>query len=79
MNYMALRQWDLAETSLLLASRMCPNRFAPLIGLMRVYATSGRKEKAKCVAKDIMAKEIKIASPQVMFFLDEAKYFYESN
>jgi hypothetical protein len=58
---------------------MCPNRFAPLIGLMRVYSASGRKEKAKAIAEIIISKEIKVASPDVLLFIDEAKRFLEEN
>ncbi len=73
MNYIALERWDSAETSLRLASRMCPNRFAPLVGLMRVFIASGRMEDATEMAEVIVTKEIKVASPQVSIFIDEAR------
>ena len=79
MNYIALKRWDPAEASLGLASRMCPNRFAPLVGLMRVYAASNRVEEARAIARIIISKEIKVVSPRVILLIDEAKQFLNAS
>ena len=78
MNYIALEQWNPAESTLRLASRMCPNRFAPLVGLMRVYDASHRTEEAKSMAQTIISKEIKVSSPEVLIFINEAKELLEA-
>lgn len=77
MNYAALNRVDSAQHSYILASQMCPNRFAPLIGLMRLYAASNRMDEAKEMARTVLSKEIKVPSDRVLMMIDEAKRFVE--
>ena len=49
-----------------LASRMIPCRFEPLDGMLELYAGSGDVENACGVAREILAKKIKVRSLRVM-------------
>ena len=62
-----------AEKHYLIAHNMIPNRFAPLYGLMKCYKTTNNP-KVLLVAKEIVAKPIKIKSYDVNLIIDEANY-----
>ena len=44
---------------------MCPVRFAPLEGMMQTYRDSGDSFRADSIAQVILAKPVKVPSPQV--------------
>ena len=44
---------------------MCPVKFMPLYKLAELYVETGRKEEARGLAKKIMNKKVKIASPVI--------------
>ena len=77
MNFVSLGQADSAESAFMLASRMCPNRFAPWIGLMRLYAASNRMDEAKEMARTVLNKKIKVPSARVLLLIREARRFLE--
>ena len=47
------------------AMNMCPVRFAPLEGMMQTYRDSGDLLRADSIAQVILAKPVKVPSPQV--------------
>ena len=47
------------------ASDMIPNRFIPLESMMNLYQKTGDTINARLVAKEILAKPVKVPSPQV--------------
>jgi len=75
MNYMALGQRDSARASFVLASQMCPNRLAPLVGLMRLYDQAGNQAEAEAMAQTILRKPIKIRSVPVLILQEEARAY----
>jgi len=64
-NHMAMEQWEDALPHLQTAMHMVPSRFMPLYGVMQVYDALGERQKACAVAKSILHKPVKIASPEV--------------
>jgi hypothetical protein len=75
MNYMAYGQRDSARASFVLASQMCPNRLAPLVGLMRLYDQAGNQAEAEAMAQTILRKPIKIRSVPVLILQEEARAY----
>lgn len=49
-----------AEKSYILASQMCPSKFAPLYELERVYEMQGKSDLAVEIAREIVNKKVKI-------------------
>ncbi len=64
-NRLQLQQHDETENQLKQAAAMCPVKFMPLYKLAELYVETGRKEEARGLAKKIMNKKVKIASPVI--------------
>lgn len=64
-NYFNLNQFDYSEKYYTTALNMCPNRFVPLIQLMRIYDLTDRSEMAVFIADQIISKKIKVPSPSI--------------
>jgi len=60
-----LQQYTEAKADYLFASHMCPNRFAPLEGLLSINETQGDSAAVMRTAQAIMQKPVKIQSPAV--------------
>ena len=54
------------------ASLMCPSRFLPLYRLLRLYKGAGDRERTERVAREMMAKPVKVDSPSVRMMRREA-------
>ena len=64
-NYIDLREYDLSQQYLVKAQKMCPNRFEPLYYRVQAYIEQNKIDEAKCLAKAILKKEIKIPSREI--------------
>ena len=58
---------------------MCPNRFLPLQGLLRLYMKSGDFICANQIALEILEKPIKVPSYTVSIIREEAKNYLSNN
>ena len=74
-NYYQKECWKEAERRYKLAQCMCPSRFLPLQGLLRVYAKSKNCILAERVALEIINKRIKIPSYTVSIIREEARNY----
>lgn len=74
-NYLKTDNYLEAEKSLMLASKMCPNRFIPLYSLMSLYIKMNDVGQAENMATLIINKPIKINSPKVGRIINEAKQY----
>lgn len=72
-NYYHLACWTEAEYRYKKALAMCPNRFLPLQGLLRLYVKSENLFRAEQVALEILDKPVKIPSYTVSIIQEEAK------
>ncbi len=72
-NYKALGKYAEAEEHLKLAASMCPVRFMPLYELAKLYNTTGRRDEALILAKEIMDKDIKVPSPTINVIKNEMR------
>jgi len=72
-NYYNLRIFDSAEKHYLLASRMCPNRFMPLYGLVNIYENTKRKKEEIELVKIIIDKPVKIPSSIILKIKSEMR------
>ena len=64
-SYKALGQWDQAEGAYLHACYMNPGRFYPKYLLAKLYDENGQREKAVEVARELLAKEVKVKSTAI--------------
>ena len=71
-NYQAMREYDLAEHSLLKSTQIVPNRLYPWYLLMELYVETGDEEKAREMAKIVLTKEPKVQSTAVREMREEA-------
>lgn len=74
-NYYQMGCWEEAERRYKQAQCMCPSRFLPLQGLLRIYAKSNNCILAERVALEIINKRIKIPSYTVSIIQEEAKNY----
>lgn len=74
-NYYQMGCWEEAERRYKLAQCMCPSRFLPLQGLLRIYVKSNNCILAERVALEIINKRIKIPSYTVSIIQEEAKTY----
>ncbi len=74
-NYYQMGCWKEAERRYKLAQRMCPSRFLPLQGLLRIYVKSDNCILAERVALEIINKRIKIPSYTVSIIQEEARNY----
>lgn len=72
-NYYHLGRWGEAEYRYREALAMCPNRFLPLQGLLRLYVKSENLLCAKQIALEILDKPVKVPSYTVSIIQEEAK------
>lgn len=72
-NYYQMGCWEEAENRYIQAQCMCPNRFLPLQGLLRLYAKSNNRILAERVALEILNKTVKVPSYTVSIIREEAK------
>ncbi|HET7732577.1 MAG TPA: hypothetical protein VFK73_01965, partial [Paludibacter sp.] len=72
-NYTKLKEYKKAESCLLLASNMIPNRFIPLYRLAKLYEETKQMSRASAVAIKILNKPIKIISPEIIMIKAEMK------
>ena len=56
-NYQAMKEYDLAEKTLLKSTQIVPNRLYPLYLLMKLYVETGDDEKARETAGIVLTKE----------------------
>lgn len=70
-----LRLYDEAETTYRTASLMCPNRFAPLEGLLTVYQETGDTTAANLTARRILSKGVKVGSEAVAEIQNMARQY----
>lgn len=78
-NYYHLAHWIEGEYHYKKALAMCPNRFLPLQGLLRLYMKSGDFICANQIALEILEKPIKIPSYTVSVIREEAKNYLSNN
>jgi len=64
-NYQQLRQYEEAVFHYQLASKMCPNRFVPLYGLLMTYESIGDNKRASEMARIIIDKPVKVLSSTI--------------
>lgn len=74
-NYYQTGSWKEAENRYKQALNMCPNRFLPLQGLLRLYAKSDNQLLAEKVALEIVNKRVKVPSYTVSTIQEEAKAY----
>ena len=74
-NYYQMECWEEAERRYKLAQCMCPSRFLPLQGLLRVYVKSDNCILAERIALEIINKRIKIPSYTVNIIQEEARNY----
>jgi len=72
-NYQTLKEYGLAEKSLLKASHIVPNRIYPHYLLMKLYLETGDVGKAKDAARIVLTKEPKVQSTAVREMREEAR------
>ncbi|MDR2039238.1 MAG: O-antigen ligase family protein [Bacteroidales bacterium] len=65
-NYKAKELYDKTEQHLKLAASMCPNRFMPLYKLTLLYHETGRKREASALAQQILDKDVKVLSANII-------------
>lgn len=78
-NALAQGRYSKVEALLHEAQHMVPTRFAPLYRLMLLYQMRGAHEEARCVAKEIILKPVKIPSPEVSLMREEAQKVLSCN
>lgn len=78
-NYYHLSCWTEAEQRYRKALAMCPNRFLPLQGLLRLYIKTGNYVCAEQTALEIINKPIKIPSYTISVIQEEAKDYLSKN
>jgi hypothetical protein len=64
-NYKESGRYDETEKHLKLATSMCPGRFLPLYQLTELYTATGRTDKARTLAQQIVNKKVKIPSTTI--------------
>lgn len=64
-NYLDLQKYDLAQQYLVKSRNMCPNRFEPLYYRVQAYIEQNKIDEARCLAKKILQKKIKIPSQEI--------------
>ena len=74
-NYYQMECWEEAERRYKLAQCMCPSRFLPLQGLLRIYVKSDNCILAERIALEIINKRIKIPSYTVTIIQEEARNY----
>ena len=74
-NYYQMGCWEEAERRYKLAQFMCPSRFLPLQGLLRIYVKSDNCILAERIALEIINKRIKIPSYTVTIIQEEARNY----
>lgn len=74
-NYYQMGCWEEAERRYKQAQCMCPSRFLPLQGLLRIYIKSNNCILAEWVALEIINKQIKIPSYTVAIIQEEARNY----
>jgi len=72
-NYQAMKEYDLAEKSLLKSTQIVPNRLYPYYLLMKLYIEMGNEAKAGEAAGVVLTKEPKVQSQAVKEMREEAK------
>lgn len=74
-NYYQMNNWRKAESRYKQAQSMCPNRFRPLQGLLRLYIKTDNPILAEQVALEILDKPVKVPSYTVSIIQEEAKAY----
>lgn len=77
-NYRQLGNWYMSEIHLKIASNMCPDRFIPLYNLHEVYIKTFRSYEAIHIAKQIIAKVVKVPSPAVFSIKAQMKKYLKN-
>jgi tetratricopeptide (TPR) repeat protein len=72
-----LQQYEEAERYYRKAAAMCPVKFMPLYHLAKLYEATGDKSRAQKLAKVILNKRIKIASPTITTIREEMRRLME--
>jgi O-antigen ligase len=78
-NYCQIQQYAEAEQYYIKASRMCPVRFMPLYILSEIYRDTGQQDKLQNMARCIIDKPVKIASPTVFSIKTKMKKLLEED
>ena len=78
-NYYHLECWAEAESRYQKALAMCPSRFLPLQGLLRLYVKWGDLLCAEQIALEILDKPVKVPSYTVAIIQEEAKTHLHKN
>lgn len=68
-------EWEQAENRYWLASRMCPNRFLPLQGLLNLYRQMQNREAAEETALTIVRKAVKVPSLTIAGIVADAESY----
>lgn len=71
--YKALNQPSEAETPYQLAANMVPHKFYPLYLLANLYRETGQQEKAVVLARQLLNKEVKVASKAIEEIKEEMR------
>lgn len=78
-NYYHLECWAEAESRYQKALAMCPSRFLPLQGLLRLYVKVGRSSLCRANCLEILDKPVKVPSYTVAIIQEEAKTHLHKN
>lgn len=73
-NHEHMGNYGLSEQHLRKASAMCPVRFVPLYQLAKLYEKMGRYDDRRCMARQILDKEVKVPSQRITDIKDEMRY-----
>ncbi len=78
-SYKSLGQIKQAEGAYLHAWHMNPGRFYPKYLLAKLYDESGQREKAMVVARELLAKEVKVESTAIEEIKQEMQEILEKD
>lgn len=77
--YKSMKKHSDAQAAYRTMSLMCPNRFIPLYRLFELAVEEDDKHNALQLAKEIVAKPIKVSSPQVVFIKKKCNLYISIN
>lgn len=78
-NFFKLKELEKAKEHYLLASKMCPNRFIPLYGLLKIYVEENNVKMITLFSENILKKDVKVPSTTINIIKNEAQNFLISN
>lgn len=76
-TYKAKKEYEKAENAYLRAWQIIPHKFYPKYLLAKLYDETGQKTKAKEIAKELLNKEVKVASKAIEEMREELRRLFE--